>query len=165
MDRTTIGNNLDLYEAGADVPARAVAGLTREQLLAIPVPNTWSIQQIVVHLLDSDLAATHRMRRVIAEDNPLLIAYDESAAARSLFYEHEELERVCRLFADNRRMTAGVLRRLPESAFERTGVHNLSGKVTLARFVEMYVNHLRGHMTHLLRKRELLGSPLPIRVP
>ncbi len=161
MDRTII----DRYENGSDVPARAIAGLTREQLLATPIPGTWSIQQIVVHLLESDLAATHRMRRVIGEENPLLIAYDESALARSLFYEHEDLERVCRIFADNRRMTAGVLRRLPDSAFERTGVHNLSGKVTLARFVEMYVNHLRGHMTHLLRKRELLGSPLDVRVP
>lgn len=156
---------IDQYEAGADIPARGVAGLTREQLNAVPVPGTWSIQQIVVHLLESDLVATHRMRRVIAEERPLLIAYDETAMAKSLFYEHEDLERVCRLFADNRRMTAAVLRRLPDAAFERAGVHNQRGLVTLAQFVELYVNHLRGHMKHLLRKRELVGASLRVEVP
>ncbi len=161
MDRT----HIDRYDAGATIPARAIAGLSREQLIAVPVAGTWSIQQIVVHLWESDLAALHRMRRIIAEDRPLIIAYDESAMARSCFYEHEDLGRVCRMFEDGRRLMAGVLRRLPDDAFDRFGVHNQNGKVTLGRMVEMYADHLRGHMEHLLRKRAMLGAPLEIAVP
>lgn len=156
---------IDAYEAGATVPAWAIIGLSHAELNAFPVPGTWSIQQIVVHLWESDLASIHRMRRVIAEDTPLLISYDETAAAKSLFYVHEDLGRVCRLFEDQRRLMAGVLRRLPAEAFERTGVHNIRGKVSLLEFVEMYVEHVRGHMTHLLKKRQLLGKPLTIEIP
>ena len=100
-----------------------------------------------------------------AEDTPLLIAYDETACAKGLFYEHEDPARVCRMFEDQRRSMAAVLRRLPEGAFARCGVHNQRGKVTLREFVQIYVDHVRGHMEHLLRKRELLGKALTIAVP
>lgn len=156
---------IDLYEAGATVPAAAIAGLSPAELAAFPVPGTWSIQQIVVHLWESDATATHRMRRIAAEDTPLIIAYDESAMAARLSYDREDVGRVCRLFEENRRWTAAWLRRTPEADFARAGVHNRRGKVTLDELVGMYVDHLRGHMTHLLRKRELLGKPLRLEVP
>ena len=161
MDRSLI----DLYEAGARVPAAAIAGLSAAELDALPIPGTWSIRQIIVHLWDSDLAATHRMRRIIAEDLPLLISYDETACAKHLFYEQEDPARVCRLFDDNRMMTAALLRRLPDAAFERVGVHNHRGRMSLGDFVQIYIDHIRGHMVHLLRKRELLGRPVAISVP
>jgi hypothetical protein len=62
-------------------------------------------------------------------------------------------------------MTAALLRRLPDEAFLRAGVHNQRGKVTLAEMVQMYVNHVRDHMVHLLKKRAMLGKPLTIDVP
>ena len=161
----SLSRSIDLYEAGATTPARAVAGLSASELNSVPVPGTWSIQQIVVHLWESEMAAVHRMRRVIAEESPLLIGYDESAAAKALSYEHEDLARVCRMFEDLRRQTAAALRRQPEGAFSRLGIHNHRGKVTLAEFVDLYVNHVRGHMKHLMHKRELLGKPLAIEVP
>lgn len=161
MNRTLI----DQFEAGAPIPAQAIAGLSAAELRAFPIPGTWSIQQIIVHLWESDLAAVHRMRRIIAEDNPLLIAYDETACAANLMYEHEDLSRVCRLFDDQRRLLAALLRRLPDAAFERTGVHNQRGKVALSDFVQVYVDHVRGHMKHLLKKRELLGKPISLTVP
>ena len=38
-------------------------------MLAFPIPGTWSIQQIIMHLMDSDLIASDRMNfaKVIAE--------------------------------------------------------------------------------------------------
>ncbi len=156
---------IDQYEAGATTPAAAIVGLSPDELNAVPVPGTWSIRQIVVHLWESDTAASHRMRRIAAEDLPLIIAYDETAMADKLSYDREDLARVCRLFEENRRWTASWLRRTPESDFARAGVHNRRGKVTLSEIVGMYVDHLRGHMAHLLRKRELLGKPLRIDVP
>ncbi len=156
---------IDRYEAGAELLAPAIAGLSSAELDAHPVPGTWSVRQIVVHLLESDLAAMHRMRRIIAEDRPLLIAYDETRMAETCFYEQEDLARVCRMFADLRHMTAGVLRRLPDAAFARAGVHNQNGLVTLGRMVEMYVGHLAHHMKFLLDKRRMLGKPIDLKAP
>ena len=72
------------YERGADQLPIAILGLTREQFRAVPVPNTWSIGQITLHLMDADLIASDRMKRIIAEDNPAIIGYNETAFAARL---------------------------------------------------------------------------------
>ncbi len=156
MDRLLI----EQYLAGADVPAQAIRGLNKTELNAFPVPGTWSIQQIIMHLLDSDLIASDRMKRVIAEDRPTLIGYNETAFAKTLPYSELDPALACDIFAKNRRLTYEILRRLDDKAFERTGMHNETVEITLAYLVGTYTKHLDGHMVHLRRKRELLGKPL-----
>ncbi len=154
MDRSTIEH----YAAGAPRLRTAIAGLTREQLTAFPIPGAWSIAQIAVHIWDSDAAATHRMKRIAAEEAPLIIAYDESAFARTLAYHDMDLPRVCALFELNREHTAEMLRLLPDEAFERKGVHNQRGIVTLGGMVEGYVEHLAHHLRFIERKREMVTA-------
>lgn len=156
----TMKDQIERFAAGAGTPARAIIGLNADELRAFPVPGTWSIQQIIVHLLESDLVATHRMRRIVAEEKPLLIAYDETAFVRELDYHADDAKQAADLFKLNREFTAAWLRRLPLSAADRVGVHNQNGIVSLARMIEMYVNHVDHHMTFLRAKREKLGKPL-----
>jgi hypothetical protein len=156
MDRQLI----DLYIQGADAPARAIHGLSPEERNAFPVPGTWSIQQIVMHLLDSDLIAADRMKRVIAEEHPTLIGYNETLFAKNLPYAELDAEVACDIFAKNRRLTWEILRRLPDAAFARTGHHNEVGEVTLADLVKTYTGHVDHHMQFVKKKRELLGKPL-----
>lgn len=146
------------FEAGADTPARWAHGLSHQDLLAHPVPGTWSVQQVIVHVLDSDLAASHRMRRVVAEDVPLLIAYDETRFAATLRYELADIRRTCDLFAMHRRFTAAWLRTVPAEAFSREGVHNQRGRVSLEQLVQIYIDHLAHHETFVLAKRAKLGK-------
>ena len=114
------------------------------------------MRQLVVHMLDSDLAAGHRMKRMAAEEVPLLIAYDESAFAAKL-YEGVDVNLACELFRLNRLHTGEMLRRLPSEAFVRTGIHNQRGKVTLAEMVAIYVHHMDHHAPFANAKRVALG--------
>ncbi|HEY2881480.1 MAG TPA: DinB family protein [Pirellulales bacterium] len=157
MDRKLI----DRYISEADDLGKSIVGLSREDLLAHPVAGTWSIQQIVLHMLDSDLVCSDRMKRIIAEKNPLLIGFDETQFADNLHYDSIDAAAACQLFAQNRRLTGELLRKLPDSAFDRTGVHNERGKITLANLVEIYTNHLQHHLKFVREKRKLLGKPLP----
>jgi uncharacterized damage-inducible protein DinB len=151
---------VEQYAAGADRLSQAIVGLSRDDLAARPVPGTWSIHQIVLHLMDSDLISSDRMKRVIAEENPTLIGYDGSAFARSLFYEALDAALAADVFAKNRRLTAEILRRLPDEAFDRFGTRSERGRVTLAQFVKGTVDHLEHHLRFLRDKRRLLGKPL-----
>jgi uncharacterized damage-inducible protein DinB len=151
---------IDRYAAGADVPGKAIAGLSSEQLRAFPVPGTWSIQQIVVHLTDSDLTSTYRMKRIIAEEKPTLDAWDQSAFVAKLDYHSYPVKEVCEVFRLNRAIMAAILRRLPDAAFERVGNHPEIGPITLGQILRIYVNHVDHHMAFLKKKREMLGSPL-----
>lgn len=151
---------IEAYAAGAREPERWTAGLSPAELNAAPIPGKWSVQQCVLHVLDSDLIASHRMKRIIAEDNPLLIAYDETRFVASLHYDQMDVRLGCELFALNREQTTAILRRLPETAFERTGIHNQNGKVTLSQVIAGYVRHLAHHREFVVEKRRALGKPM-----
>lgn len=148
---------IDRYAAGAGTLGEAIAGLSRNELNAFPVPNTWSIQQIVLHLMDSDLIASDRMKRIIAEENPTLIGFDETAFSRRLFYDQLDAAMACDVFRENRLLTAVILRNLPAEAFSRRGTHNERGVVTLADLLETYAGHLEHHLKFVKEKRRLLA--------
>lgn len=156
MDRKLI----EKYAADASTPRRAIEGLTLQDLNALPIPGTWSIQQIVVHLMDSDLIASDRMKRVIAMENPQIAAYDETAFAAKLGYDQTDARAAAEVFELNRRLTADLLRRQPDAAFARTGNHSDRGPITLEWLVGIYAGHVDSHMKHLRKKREMLGKPL-----
>jgi uncharacterized damage-inducible protein DinB len=148
---------IDEYARGGAVLTQAIEGLEPAQFRATPVPGTWSIGQIVLHLMDSDLIASERMKRIIAEDNPMLIGYDESSFAQRLFYADLDPHAAAEIFVLNRRLTADILRRLPDPAFARFGTHNERGKMQLGEIVGLYVNHLDHHLKFLKHKKQLLG--------
>lgn len=144
---------IDDFAAGGSRLRAAVAGLTDEQLKRRPADGSWSIQQIVIHLCDSDLVASDRMKRVIAEERPLLLGYDESKFAERLHCDEQSVEDALTLFEVNRRQMARVLRALPDEAFERWGVHNERGKVTLLELLQGYTGHLEHHLRFIEKKR------------
>src|SRR5438874_13766049 len=114
----------DLIDAYLDGPAqlrRAVAGLTADQLVARPVPGKWSTLEVICHLVDSEQAWCHRMKRVIAEEKPLLIGYDESRFAAGLAYHENDLAEELALLEGMRRQMARTLRAQPQAAWSRTG--------------------------------------------
>ena len=137
---------------------QAVAGLSEKQLDAQPISGTWSIREIVVHLADSDAVGIERMKRIIAMERPLMLGYDENAFMRRLFPHEQPVEENVQLFDLNRRLLSITLSKLPEEAFERWGVHNERGRVTLTELVADYNRHFEHHLGFIRRKRALVSS-------
>ncbi len=153
-------DRIEVYVSGGRRLSDAFQGLSKSDLLATPIPGTWSLQQIAVHMLDSDLIASDRMKRIAAMKTPLLIGYDETAFSQLPGTNEIDALEACDLFDRNRHMTAIILRHLPDQAFQRVGVHNESGLVTLEQMVDRYIDHLEGHLVHVRKKRALLGKPI-----
>lgn len=156
FDRTVIG----AYEAGAAKLRAAVAGLTRDELTARPGPGDWSVQEVVVHLADSDAISIDRMKRILTEDDPPLLYADETAYIARLHPHDQDPGDALALFEISRRQWARVLRFLPDEAFRRTGRHNRRGPVTLGGLVGDYVEHADYHLGFIHAKRERLGKPV-----
>ena len=89
---------------------RVVTDLSQQQLEARPVPGKWSTLEVVCHLGDSEQAWCHRMKRVIAEENPLVIGYDESRFTAALRYHQQTLEEELALLEGMRRQLARILK-------------------------------------------------------
>src|SRR4051794_35206451 len=133
---------IEQFARGGPKLVDALRGLSKPELMSFPVPGTWSIQQIVIHLMDSDLIASDRMKRVIAEENPTIIGYSETRFAEKLLYHEQSVEDAVTIFSLNRKNVAKVLRGLPDSAYQRKGTHNQHGEMTLEQLLDTYVKHL-----------------------
>jgi hypothetical protein len=151
---------VDRYAAGGAIVAYASQGLTREQEQARPGPGDWSINELVVHLLDSDLVYADRMKRILAEEAPVLQAFDENAWIERLEPQEMPMEEAVNLFVANRHWMTRMLRRRPESDFARWGMHSELGKKTLAEMVVTMSNHVDHHLKYLYAKRANLGVTL-----
>jgi hypothetical protein len=153
---------IDEYLAGVQLLRRAIAGMTREQLVSRPVPGKWSTLEVVCHLVDSDQAWAHRMKRVIAEDKPLLIGYDESRFSSALAYHDRDAEEEVKFLEQTRRQMAQVLRGLPATTFARVGIHSEYGRVTLEEMLKVEIDHIPHHVKFIAEKRRALGLPATV---
>jgi uncharacterized damage-inducible protein DinB len=151
---------VDRFESAGQQLRNAISGLNKSQMQERPGPGHWSIHELVVHLADSDSIAIDRMKRVITEETPQLLNADETAYVERLFAHDQSLNDAIDLFDIGRRQFAIVLRKLSPDNFQRAGVHNTAGKVTLQQLIEIYCDHFDHHMNFLSQKRENLGSPL-----
>ncbi|MGE3820003.1 MAG: DinB family protein [Isosphaeraceae bacterium] len=147
------------FAAGPRLLRLAASGMTVEQLKARPIPGRWSALEVVCHLVDSEQIWCHRMKRVIGEDRPLLIGYDESRLAAALGYQNRDVEAELALFEATRSQMVAILSEVDASAWRRSGVHSERGLVTLEEMVQIETEHVIHHVRHVSEKRQALGLP------
>ncbi|MGE3820781.1 MAG: DinB family protein [Isosphaeraceae bacterium] len=154
---------IERFAMGPAILAYAVANLDLEQERARPGPGAWSITELVHHLVDTDLVYAERMKRVIAEENPVLQNFDENAWCDRLSYNLGSVEEAVNLLAANRRWMLPILRRCSDADFARAGTHTERGRLTLAELLATMANHVDHHLRFLYVKRANLGVALPPR--
>ncbi len=158
----TLAQMIDAYLAGTGAIRRAVAGMSRAQLLARPVPGRWSTLEVVCHLCDSEIIYADRIKRALAEDNPLLVRADEKAYAARLANHERDLEEELSLIELTRRQMARLLRPLSDEALRRPYRFRLEGREeprVLEQLLESAIGHPPQHMPFIQEKRRALGLP------
>jgi len=92
MDAERRGLLIERYRSGPGVIAAAVAGLDDAGLDARPTDGGWTPREVVHHTADSEMTSAIRLRRLIAEDDPLIVGYDGDEFARRLHYADRPIE-------------------------------------------------------------------------
>src|SRR5437868_6068400 len=104
----TLDSLVNVYLDGIGLIQDAVSGMTREQVLARPVPDKWSTLELVCHLADFDAIDADRMKRTIAEDRPVLFDSDEKLFASRLAYQDRDMDEELALISSTRRQMARI---------------------------------------------------------
>src|SRR5580698_964083 len=143
------------YLAGATALRKAVQGMSREHLIARPIPGKWSTLEVVAHIADFEPVLVDRMKRIIAlGDTPLLLAADENLYIKALGYHDRDVEDELTLIEVVRREAARIIRSLRPEQLEQTGVHNKRGLLTLEKIIQMAINHIPHHIPFIIEKRK-----------
>jgi len=149
MDRTDL---LDRFRTGYDDVVDALAGITTEELDRRPAGGGWSAREIAHHLPDSEATAYVRLRRLLAEDHPTIVGYDEAEFARRLHYDRP-IEPSLAVLKSVREASLQLLESLTPDEWQRAGTHTESGAYSVDDWLRYYANHAHDHADQIRRAR------------
>ena len=153
-DETANGRlaRLERFAAGFAAVADALDGADDDDLDRRGPSGEWSAREIVHHLADSESMAYIRLRRLIAEDVPLIAGYDEPEWARRLHYERP-IETSIEVLHAVRDASQQLLMALTPDEWERRGTHSESGEYSVDDWLGIYSEHSHEHADQIRRAR------------
>ncbi|HSE25545.1 MAG TPA: DinB family protein [Pyrinomonadaceae bacterium] len=123
---------------------------TSENLRYRPADGRFSILENVCHLRDIEIEGyTDRIKRILEEDSPDLQDIDGGRLAFEREYNKQDLIPALKTFVEAREKNLARLRNVDVKELEKTGNLQGVGQVTLARLLEMMLEHDEGHLTEL----------------
>lgn len=143
---------VDQYETGYQLISEALAGIADDEWDTAEAPGEWTPRQVAHHLGDSEMTAAIRVRRLIAEDNPEIIGYDQEQFASRLYYARP-VEPSLAAFKAAREATTPLLRSLTDEEWARSGTHNERGAFPVLLWLTDYANHAPDHAAQIRRAR------------
>jgi hypothetical protein len=153
MDAVRRRELIEQYKDGYRAVRAALEQLTEEELDARPAPDGWTPREVAHHLADSETTSYIRLRRLLAEDHPAILGYDEEEFARRLHYDRP-VESSLEVFRAVRVASAELLESLSEDEWAREGTHSESGRYMVDDWLEIYADHAHNHATQMLASRQ-----------
>ena len=154
MDAARRAELVARYKAGHVTLLASLAGIDEAGLDARPADGGWTPREVVQHTADSEMTAAIRLRRLVAEENPVIAGYDGDTFAVRLHYADRPIEPALDAIAAARSTTAQILDGLTEADWARTGTHTESGPYGVERWLETYAVHCDEHADQIRRARE-----------
>ena len=158
---------LNAYIKGPERIDQIRKNLTVEDLKAKPLPNKWSILEILIHVADAELVGACRFRLVLSDFPGNLPFYSQDEFATKLKYNNQSeatLAENLLLFKSIRQTTYGILQQCNESDWRKSGIHPERGPMSLRALLELYADHSERHIEQILTLRKLLGKPLEMEI-
>ena len=139
------------YRDGHRVVMDALRDVSEEELDR-SASGEWTPRMIAHHLADSEMMSALRIRRLLAEAEPVIHGYDEAAFARKLTSDRP-IKASLEAMRWARETTAQILERLTEEDWRRTGTHSESGPYSVEDWLTIYAKHRHDHAEQIKRSR------------
>ena len=156
VDRPVVANPVKAQAATPGKLARLTRGLSRAQLLHRPAPGKWSIHELVCHLADTEVANAWRYRKVLAEDEVGLTAWDQDRWAAGHQYRRQDFRLALEQFRILRARNLALLTVVGRKAWDRTATHPSFGKLSAGQMLVHLAHHDANHLGQIERIRRSL---------
>ncbi len=142
---------LRLQQAAPKKLASLIKGKTKKQLTRRPVPDKWSIAEIMAHLADSEIAIGWRLRQILSTNSIPLQAYDQDLWATTFDYAHRDPKQSLDSYRVLREANLALLKSAPRRLWDNYGVHQERGNESIAHMVRMIAGHDLNHLQQVER--------------
>ena len=135
-------------------------GLDEETLRWRPIPDKWSIKEIMCHLRDMErLAYLDRYTRILSEDNPHLPNIDQNRIAGESDYINQDSSLALEEFKRLRHETIRTLEAAPLEAWARSGVHETDGPLNIEQLVVRQIKS--NDLNHMVQMKDIIRLKMP----
>lgn len=129
----------------------ALAGVTEDELDR-SATGEWTPRQIAHHLADSEMMSAIRIRRLLAEPEPVLDGYDEKTFAERLTSDRP-IQPSVEAMRWARETCSQLLDRMTEADWRIVGRHSESGPYGTEDWLRIYAAHAHEHAEQIKRAR------------
>lgn len=144
---------LDAFRSTPEVLEALLRDCTPEQARqARGGDEGWSVIEVLCHLRDAEERAIERLRAMRNEVEPFLPGYDQEQWARERNYAGAELRPALAAFVDFRRQHIEELAALAPDDWQRAGLHEEQGRITIADQTLHLVAHDAIHAAQIARQ-------------
>ena len=109
----------------------------------------WTGKEVLLHIKDSETVSYDRIRRVIAEENPILWFFEQDRWQKNLNYKKQDIILAKKLFLLTRDSIIEAVEMHLRKYGSNKGVHSRRGIMTLKELVEFLIWHTNHHIEHL----------------
>ncbi len=128
-----------------------VAGVDPELLLIPEAPDKWSVKDVLVHLLDSEVVYGYRMRFIVAQPEGQIAGYDQERWLRALRYREAQVDPALEALTALRHWNLTWIRTLGDEERARWGTHSERGVESVGHLIRLLAAHDMAHRTQIKR--------------
>jgi hypothetical protein len=139
------------YRDGHRVVVEALKDITDDELDR-SASGEWTPRQIAHHMADSEMMSAIRIRRLLAEPEPVIHGYDEMAFAMKLTADRP-IAPSLEAMRWARETCAQLLERMTEEDWRKVGTHTESGPYSAEDWLTIYAAHAHDHAEQIKRSR------------
>jgi len=115
-----------------------------------PDPEGWSAAMVMSHLADAELVYGMRLRLILTEARPLLSPFDQNAWAER-FGDLGDPREALSVWRVLREANIRLLESVEYDEWDRAGVHEQRGEMTVADVASHLADHDRAHLDQIRR--------------
>jgi hypothetical protein len=152
MDLVEVQALLDALARTPSEVSRLANAIPQQFWRTRPGPEEFSAVENVCHLRDLEVDGySVRITRILNEMNPALADVDGARLAIERDYNSQELAPALETFRVTRKRNVQLLRNLAATDFDRQGLLQGVGEITLRKLIVMMTEHDEGHLEELRR--------------
>jgi hypothetical protein len=141
-----------LLSATPESIRQIIQNCAAESLTRRPPSGEFAAVEVICHLRDLEREGySVRIQKLLAEEQPSLSDIDGGRLAMERDYLRQNSASALHDFVAAREDTIRAIRELSAEQWERSGTQEGVGPVTVARVVEMMLEHDEGHLEELRR--------------
>jgi hypothetical protein len=109
----------------------------------------WTGKEVLIHIKDSETVLYDRLRRIIAEEKPLLLFFEQAQWQKNLHYMKQDIALAKNVFMTTRDSFIETVEMHLKKCSKKEGVHSRRGLMNMEQLIEHHLWHVELHINHL----------------